>query len=136
MKSFCWMRPDSWNSVSVVAAVMAIIPFKGNDVPIVESVAIGLDDQVNADPKCWPPTRNGSNLVAFLYYSLLLMDLHFCLSAQLPIFYFQLTTVIRKKTLLVALVAGSLWHTKESIPESLVRSRNKKGLLGVEVEQI
>ena len=107
------MRKDSWNSVSVVAAVIAIIPFKGNDVPIVESVAIGLDDQVNADPKCWPPTRNGSNLVAFLYYSQLLMDLHFCLSAQLPIFYFQLTTVIRKKTLLVALVvAGSLWHMK------------------------
>ena len=130
------MRKDSWNSVSVVAAVIAIIPFKGNDVPIVESVAIGLDDQVNADPKCWPPTRNGSNLVAFLYCSQLLMDLHFCLSAQLPIFYFQLTTVIRKKTLLVALVAGSLWHTKESIPESLVSSRNKKGLLGVEVEQI
>ena len=98
------MRKDSWNSVSVVAAVIAIIPFKGNDVPIVASVAIGLDDQVNADPKCWPPTRNGSNLVAFLYYSLLLMDLHFCLSAQLPIFYFQLTTVIRKKTLLVALL--------------------------------
>ena len=130
------MRPDSWNSVSVVAAVMAIIPFKGNDVPIVVSAAIRMDDQVNTESECWPPTRNSSNRVVSLYFSLLPMDLHFCLSAQLPIFYFQLTTVIRKKTLLVALVAGSLWHTKESIPESLVRSRNKKGLLGVEVEQI
>ena len=100
------MREDSWNSVSVVAAVIAIIPFKGNDVPIVESVAIGLDDQVNADPKCWPPTRNGSNLAVSLYFSLLLMKLHFCLSAQWlrVILYFQLTTVIRKKTLLVALL--------------------------------
>ena len=135
MKSFCWMRPDSRNSVSVVAAVIPIIPFKGNDAPITVS-AIGMDDQVNTESECWPPTRNSSNRVVSLYFSLLPMDLHFCLSAQLPIFYFQLTTVIRKKTLLVALVAGSLWHTKESIPESLVRSRNKKGLLGVEVEQI
>ena len=133
MKSYCWMRPDTRNSRK--QEVIPIIPMKGNDAPITVS-AIGMDDQVNTESECWPPTRNSSNLVVSLYFSLLPMDLHFCLSAQLPIFYFQLTTVIRKKTLLVTLVAGSLWHTKESIPESLVSSRNKKGLLGVEVEQI
>ena len=69
MKSYCWMRPDSWNSVSVVAAVMAIIPFKGNDVPIVVSAAIRMDDQVNTESESWPPTLNSSNsnLGVFLY---------------------------------------------------------------------
>ena len=67
MKSFCWMRPDSWNSVSVVAAVMAIIPFKGNDVSVVVSAAIGVDDQVNTDSECWPPTLDSSNLGVSLY---------------------------------------------------------------------
>ena len=132
MKSYCWMRPDSRNSRK--QEVIPIMPMKGNDAPITVS-AIGMDDQVNTESECWPPTRNSSNLVVSLYFSLPLMDLHFCLSAQLPILYFQLTTVIRKKTL-VAQVADSLWHKNGSIPESLVRSRNKKGLLGVEVEQI
>ena len=69
MKSFCSMRPDSWNTVSVVAAVMAIIPFKGNDVPIVVSAAIRMDDQVNTESESWPPTLNSSNsnLGVFLY---------------------------------------------------------------------
>ena len=62
MKSNHWMRPDSWNSVSVVAAVMAIIPFKGNDAPQVVSAAIGMDDQVNTESESWPPTLNSSNL--------------------------------------------------------------------------
>ena len=67
MKSNHWMRPDSWNSVSVVAAVMAIIPFKGNDVSVVVSAAIGVDDQVNTDSECWPPTLDSSNLGVSLY---------------------------------------------------------------------
>ena len=67
MKFMSWMRPDSRNSVSVVAAVMAIIPFKGNDAPQVVSAAIGMDDQVNTESECWPPTLNSSNLGVFLH---------------------------------------------------------------------
>ena len=67
VSSASWMRPDSWNSVSVVAAVMAIIPFKGNDAPQVVSAAIGMDDQVNTESESWPPTLNSSNLGVFLY---------------------------------------------------------------------
>ena len=67
MKSDHWMRPNSWNSVSVVAAVMAIIPFKGNDAPQVVSAAIGMDDQVNTESESWPPTLNSSNLGVFLH---------------------------------------------------------------------
>ena len=67
VSSASWIRPDSWNSVSVVAAVMAIIPFKGNDVSVVVSAAIGVDDQVNTDSECWPPTLDSSNLGVSLY---------------------------------------------------------------------
>ena len=60
MKSFSWMRPESRNSVSIVAAVISIISFERNDVLVL--VAIGMDDQVNANSECWPPTLNSSNL--------------------------------------------------------------------------
>ena len=57
---------DRRNSVSVVAAVMAIIPFKGNDV-LVRPWMIGIDDQVNTDSEGWSPTSNISNLVVLLW---------------------------------------------------------------------
>ena len=60
MKFMSWMIPDSRNSVSVVAAVMVVISFERNDVLVL--VAIGMDDQVNANSECWPPTLHSSNL--------------------------------------------------------------------------
>ena len=42
-----WMREDGWNSVSTLAAVVAIISFKRKDV--LESSAKGVDDDVNTD---------------------------------------------------------------------------------------
>ena len=67
MKSVGWMRPESRNSVSVIAAVVAIIPFERNDVPILVPAAVGIDDQVNTDSECWPPARDSSKVTVFLY---------------------------------------------------------------------